>query len=101
MVRAAAGSWWVLILFFVVFGFVLVRIGCMGADKRTADQTGAVFTAIVALMLLILAGLGFAGGAEGAEGGGTRAILELVLAIAFGSIAFLGWRDTSAASGAH
>jgi len=95
MVRAAAGSWWVVLLFFAVLTFVIVRIGCLYADKKTADLTGALFTAITTVMLLVLTALSFAGGGEGGEDGNGTAILKLVLALTFGVIAFLGWRGSS------
>lgn len=95
MVRAAAGSWWVVLLFFAVLTFVIVRIGCLNADKKTADLTGALFTAITTVMLLVLTALSFAGGGEGADDGNGTAIVKLVLALTFGVIAFLGWRGSS------
>jgi len=101
MVRAAAGSWWVLLLFFAVLAVVIVRIGCLNADKRTADQVGALFTAVITVVLLVLSALSFAGGADGAEEGNGTAILKLLLALAFGLVAFLGWRGAKGSQLAH
>jgi hypothetical protein len=43
------------------------------------------------LALLVLAFLGFGGGAE--NGGNGGAIVRLVLALAYGALAFYGWRS--------
>ncbi|HVS15186.1 MAG TPA: hypothetical protein VMV46_14755 [Thermoanaerobaculia bacterium] len=100
MVRAAAGSWWTILAFFAVLTFVLVRIGCLDADKQTADRTGAAFTLAVTIALLVLAVLGFGGGAAGSAGNG-GAIVRLVLALAYGGLAFYGWRSTREPVPAH